>query len=149
MSRLLAGLRLQVGFFEKPGKTQGFLPKVGNQDPWADPKSRSTFGFCKGHHRNTGVQNWGIYFSDPRGGLGKNSTSRAPKTNPKLQLLGRKWTWFGDPFTGFDRRGASPRPLKGRILHVDPPSGPEVHTIGVSESIIHYTVLYHTILYLL
>ena len=31
-------------------------------DPWADPKSRSTIGFCNLHHRIARVQNLGIYF---------------------------------------------------------------------------------------
>ena len=39
-------------------------------DPWADPKSRSTFGFHYLHHRSTRLQNWGINFLDPSGGLG-------------------------------------------------------------------------------
>ena len=38
-------------------------------DPWADPKNRSTLGFCDLHHRSIRAQNWGIYFLDPSGGL--------------------------------------------------------------------------------
>ena len=37
-------------------------------DPWADPKCRSTSGFYNLHHRNIGVQNQGIDFSDSPGG---------------------------------------------------------------------------------
>ena len=40
-------------------------------NPWADPKSRSTLGFWNLHHRSIGVQNWGLYFLDPPGGLGR------------------------------------------------------------------------------
>ena len=40
--------------------------------PWADPKSRSTLQFYNLRHRNTRVQNWGISFLDPAGGLGKS-----------------------------------------------------------------------------
>ena len=39
-------------------------------DPWADPKSRSTLGFCNLHHRAIRIQNWGFYFLDPLRGLG-------------------------------------------------------------------------------
>ena len=38
--------------------------------PWEDPKSRSTLNFFHLHHRSTRVQNRGIYFLDPPGGLG-------------------------------------------------------------------------------
>ena len=41
-----------------------------------DPKSRSTFGFCNLHHRSTRVQNWGMYFLDPRKCLGKDNSRK-------------------------------------------------------------------------
>ena len=40
-------------------------------DPWADPKSRSTLQFYTLCRRSSGVRNWGFYFLDPFGGLGK------------------------------------------------------------------------------
>ena len=39
-------------------------------DPWADPKSRSTLGFCTLHYRSIRALHWGIYCLDPPGGLG-------------------------------------------------------------------------------
>ena len=43
-------------------------------DPWADPESRSTVGFCNLHHRSSRIQNWGdSTFSDPPRGLGNRS----------------------------------------------------------------------------
>ena len=39
------------------------------EDGWADPKSRSTSGFCSLHHRSIRFQNCGFYFWDPPGDL--------------------------------------------------------------------------------
>ena len=52
-----------------------------NPDRWADPKSRSTFGFCSLHHRSITAQNRGIYFVDPPEDLGSYST-KGPRSLP-------------------------------------------------------------------
>ena len=44
--------------------------RTHTQTPWADPKSRTTLGFCNLHHGSIRVQSWGIYCWDPPGGLG-------------------------------------------------------------------------------
>ena len=45
--------------------------KIGSYpDPRADPASRSSLEFCNLRHKCIGMQNWGCYFLDPRGGLG-------------------------------------------------------------------------------
>ena len=44
---------------------RGWSMVLYHPDPWADPKSRSPFGFHNLHHRNIRAQNWGIYFLDP------------------------------------------------------------------------------------
>ena len=92
-------------------------------DAWADPKSRSTLGFCNLHHRSSRAQNWGIYFLDPPGGLGCGTYENACRFGPYLRGRGleRQVTNLGvqtySPWKGLSEvMGTNALSLGGRFL---------------------------------
>ena len=53
----------------KPEASNRFLGSLTLPQPWADPKSRCTFGPHNLHHERVRIKSWGIYFVDPPGCL--------------------------------------------------------------------------------
>ena len=94
-------------------------------DPWADPKCRSTLGFCNLHHRSTRVQNWGIYiyFTILYTTILYHTVVLEPRVGGSLDppgLLG------GKDSANSDRGLGTGRPAQGRLAH-----WPSVFRVGI------------------